>query len=159
MEIQRLPLEDVARFREIRLRSLRDAPASFGTTYQEAATWPHDVWVELFSGITVFVALEGDTDIGMVRATPERESENTASLGSLWVSPETRGKEVGAALIDAVVEWARSKGFVALFLSVNDDNSSAIAFYSCKGFKRTGLVGALPPPREHLGKHQRVLKL
>ncbi len=90
---------------------------------------------------------------------PRGGSENTASLGSLWVAPEARGKEVGAALIDAVFHWARPNGFVELFLSVNDDNSSAITFYSRKGLKRTGQVGALPPPREHLGKHQRVLKL
>ena len=115
MEVHRLTVEEVSRFRTIRLSALRDAP---------------DVNVE-----------------------------NAARIGSLWVAPEARGTGVGESLIDAVVEWARSGGFVELHLEVSDDNGSAIALYRRRGFEPTGAVGTLPPPREHLRTHQRILKL
>jgi ribosomal protein S18 acetylase RimI-like enzyme len=85
--------------------------------------------------------------------------KNAARLGSLWVAPEARGAGVGASLIEVVVEWARSEGFDELRLDVNDDNASAVKLYDLRGFEPTGEVSTLPPPREHLGKHQRVLKL
>ncbi len=46
-----------------------------------------------------------------------------------------------------------------LQLSVNDDNVAAIALYTRKGFEPSRKVGALPPPREHLRRHDRILKL
>lgn len=157
-KIRRLNVDEVARFRAIRLRALRDAPFAFGTTFEEAATWPLEVWSKLFSGLVAFVAVVDGYDVGLVRSAPERGVNDAARLGSLWVAPQARGSGVGASLIDAVVEWARSKGFVELLLEVSDDNVSAIALYDLKGFRPTGEVGTLPPPREHLCRHQRKLK-
>jgi ribosomal protein S18 acetylase RimI-like enzyme len=159
MEIQRLTVEEVARFRAIRLCALRDAPSAFGTTFEEAAMWPPEVWSKLLSGLVAFVAVMGDSDVGLVRGAPDARAENAARLGSLWVAPEARGAGVGASLVDAVVEWAHSKGFVELLLGVSDDNVSAIALYTRKGFEPSGEVGTLPPPREHLSRHERILKL
>ncbi len=77
----------------------------------------------------------------------------------MWVAPEARATGAGAALIDAVVEWARSKGFVKLLLDVGDDNEPAIALYARKGFESSGEVSTLRHPREHIREHQRVLRL
>ena len=159
MELQSPTQRDLARFRAVRLRSLRDAPAAFGTTAEEAAAWPREVWARLFSGLLAFVAVESGQDVGLVRGAPDREVAKAARLGSLWVAPEARGKGVGAALIDAVVGWARDDGFVEVLLDVSDDNVTAIALYDLVGFVPTGRVSALPPPREHLTRHQRTLKL
>jgi ribosomal protein S18 acetylase RimI-like enzyme len=159
MEIQRFTAEDVSRFRAIRLAALRDAPTAFGTTFEEAAIWAPDVWSKLLSGIIAFVSVLDGDDVGLVRGAPDRKVENAGRLGSLWVAPEARGAGVGTSLIDAVVEWARSNGFGELLLEVSDDNGSAIALYHRKGFEPTGEVGTLPPPRQHLTTHQRILKL
>ena len=159
MEIQRLSVEEGARLRAIRLCALRDAPNSFGTTFEESAMWPPEVWAKQLAGTAAFVAIGGDSDVGLVRGVPDGRAKDTARLSSLWVAPEARSTGVGASLIDALVEWARSKGFGQLQLGVNDDNVSAIALYTRKGFEPNGEVGTLPPPREHLRKHQRILKL
>lgn len=159
MEIHRLSVEEVSRFRAIRLSALRDAPAAFGTTFEDAATWTPECWLKLLSGLIAFVAVVGGDDVGLVRCAPDVNAENAARLGSLWVAPAARGTDVGAPLIDAVVEWARSSGFVELCLEVSDDNRSAIALYRRLGFEPTGAVATLPPPREHLRTHQRILKL
>jgi len=78
---------------------------------------------------------------------------------SMWVAPEARGKSIGAALIAAVVDWARRQGFDRLLLDVADDNIPAISLYARKGFEPTGAVSSLPAPREHIVEHERALKL
>jgi ribosomal protein S18 acetylase RimI-like enzyme len=159
MEIRRLRPDELSRFRAIRLRSLRDAPEAFGTTYEGASGWTPERWFELFSSLLAFVAVEGDQDVGMVRTSPDLEVDGVASLGSLWVAPEARCRGVGSALVEAVVEWSRSEGFSDLLLNVADDNDAAIRLYEALGFAPTGRTSTFPAPRDHLVKHQRRLML
>ncbi len=160
MEIQRLTAEEGPRLRTIRLRALRNAPDAFGSTFAEWENRPPEVWSKQLSGtIATFVAVVGDSDIGLVRGAADRNVGDKAWLISMWVAPEARGRGVGEALIDAVVDWARSEGFVALLLDVGDDNAPAIALYTRKGFEPSGEVGTLPTPREHIREHRRVLRL
>ncbi len=159
MAIQTLSVEEGARFRAIRLRAFSDAPSAFGTRFEDAAKWPLEAWSRQLTGVVAFVAVVGGSDVGVVRGVPDEEAEDSARLNSLWVAPEARGTGVGESLIGVVVEWARAKGRVQLQLDVSDSNESAIALYTRRGFVPSGKVGTLPPPREHLGKHQRILKL
>jgi ribosomal protein S18 acetylase RimI-like enzyme len=159
MEVHRLTAGDVSRFRAIRISALRDAPTAFGTTFEEAAAWAPEVWTKLLSEIIVFVAVTDGDDVGLVRCASDRDVESAARLGSLWVAPKARGTGVAGSLVDAVVGWARSRGFAELLLEVSDDNRSSIAFYSRRGFEPNGEVGTLPPPRQYLRKHQRILRL
>ena len=77
----------------------------------------------------------------------------------MWVAPEIRRTGVAAALVELVIEWARTNGVSRLLLDVADENAPAIALYDRKGFKLNGEVGALPPPRQHIREHQRELRL
>ena len=159
MEIQRLTVPEGARLHSIRLCSLRDAPDAFGSTLEESAVRPLEFWSKQLSELATFVAVDGESDVGLVRGAPDEKARDTGWLISMWVAPEARGRGVGEALVDTVVGWARSEGFVKLLLDVGNDNVSAIALYTRKGFEPTGEVGALPPPREHIREHQRVLRL
>jgi ribosomal protein S18 acetylase RimI-like enzyme len=51
------------------------------------------------------------------------------------VKKEYRGKGIGEALMNAVVENARIEGRDRVELDVEGDNESAIAFYKKKGFE------------------------
>ena len=135
MEIQRLTQRDLARFRAVRLRSLRDAPAAFGTTAEEAAAWPREVWARLFSGLLAFVAVESGQDVGLVRGAPDREVAKAARLGSLWVAPEARGRGLGAQLVGAVVDWARLNRADSIELWVMTTNERARRLYERCGFE------------------------
>jgi GNAT superfamily N-acetyltransferase len=106
-----------------------------------------------------FVAVKGDRDVGMVRCSHDESAEETAWLISMWVAPEARRAGVGGALVDAVIDWARSNGVRRLLLDVADHNAAAIALYARKGFKPNGEVSVMPPPREHICEHQRELRL
>ena len=98
-------------------------------------------------------------DVGLVRYGPDRKRGDTAFLISMWVAPEARGRGVGGALVEALVECARSEGFARMELDVGDHNAAAIALYAKKGFDATGERGRLAPPREHLREHRRLLVL
>ena len=159
MIIRQLNTAEVERFRAIRMRGLRDAPAAFGTTFGEACQWSLERWSALFSSLVAFVAVAEDRDVGLVRCAPDLEVGGAARLGSLWVAPEARGRGVGSALVEAVVRWARAEGFNEILLDVADDNHAAGALYDSLGFAPTGRTTAFPVPRAHLNKHQRRLRL
>jgi GNAT superfamily N-acetyltransferase len=59
-------------------------------------------------------------------------------LVGMFVEPVERGRGLGAALVAAVVAWARARGATSLYLWVTATNDSAIALYDKCGFRRTG---------------------
>ena len=159
IEIERLSVDEGRRLRTIRLRALADAPDAFGSTYAEVAVRPLEIWPKQLQEIATFVAVKGAEDVGLVRCASDEQNDETAWLISMWVAPEARGQGVGDALIDAVIECARSSGAIRLLLDVGDHNEQAIALYARKGFEPSGATGALPAPRNHLREHQRELRL
>lgn len=159
MLIERLTDVEAERLRAVRLRSLEDAPDAFGTRHADAAGWPPSRWVEQLAELATFVAVVDGQDAGLARGGAHSERADGAILLSMWVAPEARGRGVGEALIDAVADWARTRGFRRLFLDVADRNDAAIALYARKGFEPTGERGHLPPPREHVTEHERMLEL
>ena len=147
------------RFRDVRLRALGESPDSFGTTLAEASARDESVWFKQLEEIATFVACEDGSDIGLVRGDAVKGRQEAAILLSLWVSNAARGRGVGEALIKAVQEWAREKGFEQLVLEVGDHNHSAIRLYERLGFVPTGRRTTLEPPREHITEHERALSL
>ncbi len=158
MEMKRLSIDEGLRLRTIRLRALADAPDAFGSTHAEVAARPLEMWPKQLQEIATFVAVHDGEDVGLVRCASDAHQQDTAWLISMWVAPEARGHGVGDALIDAVIEYARSSGAIRLLLDVGDHNQQAIALYARKGFKPNGETGSLPAPRDHMREHQRELR-
>lgn len=159
MEVQRLKASEGVRLRSIRLRALQDAPDAFGSTFEETSARPVESWSEQLRQLPTFVAVLEQQDVGLVRGDLDKDDSCTAWLISMWVAPEARGHGVGDALIERVVNWARSAGAHRMLLDVGDENAHAIALYARMGFKPNTVVSTLPPPREHILEHQRELKL
>ncbi len=129
----------------------------------EAVYWPPDATDPKPSPEKIFAAdpvltryLEGwgrPGDAGVVALSPDNER-----MGAAWyrlmppdspgygfvnaatpdvviaVLPEHRSRGVGSMLLRALMEVARSQGFDALSLSVQQDNRSAIRLYERCGF-------------------------
>jgi ribosomal protein S18 acetylase RimI-like enzyme len=66
-----------------------------------------------------------------------------AEIGIAVAADHRRGG-IGAALIDAVEEWARERGAERLTLSTHADNDGAIRFYERLGCTRFGLLMQKP---------------
>lgn len=158
-QIELLGPDDGLRLRRLRLRALADAPDAFGSTLEESEARPLSSWTRQLRDLPTFVAVIDGQDVGMVRGGPDPTDDRTAWLLSMWVAPSARGTGTGDALVDVVIAWARAEGFHRLVLDVADDNHHAVALYARKGFLPTGQTGTLPPPRQHVTEHQRVLDL
>ena len=75
----------------------------------------------------------------LLLAVLERDVENERFLmDGIFVAPEARGQGVGTALIDAICEEARGRGYRQVRLDVIDTNPRARARYLHEGFEETG---------------------
>jgi ribosomal protein S18 acetylase RimI-like enzyme len=63
--------------------------------------------------------------------------ERTPEL-AIAVVPNARGKGVGAKLLAALIERARTEGYGTISLSVDRNNAGAIGLYERHGFERVG---------------------
>ncbi len=59
-----------------------------------------------------------------------------AYLGLMYTDPDFRGMGVNAKIIEALKQWALSKGLYEMRLTVYSDNISAIKAYEKTGFKK-----------------------
>jgi GNAT superfamily N-acetyltransferase len=131
-------------YRAIRLASLRDAPYAFGSTYKAEVGASEDSWRHRLSDRTRFVAEVEGKVVGTVGAGPG-EFDGAAALTALWVDPGFRSAGVGAALVDAVVDWAKGNGFNQVLLWVTEVNEKAQRLYERHGFARTGRMIEVRP--------------
>jgi GNAT superfamily N-acetyltransferase len=139
--VRRIRPDEVWRLRALRLRALAEAPQAFGSTLAKESTFADAVWVERATrgaageDKVTYVAEEGDRLVGLVTGSVEA---GRFDLFGMFVEPEARGRGVGAALVEAVIAWARARGATILYLGVTSTNHSAIALYERCGFRPTG---------------------
>ena len=128
--------DDVADYRAIRLAALKDSPEAFGSTCEAEAGLSQAAFAERLATTTVLGAYDGARIVGMV-GFKQQTIAKLAHKGFVWgfyVSPEVRGRGVGAALVDGVVVAAT--GVVEqLTLSVVQGNAAALALYARCGFE------------------------
>ncbi len=126
------------------------------------ARWHHDEWHHLNPGDTVekrvirmrehlgrrqipttFIALDGETLLGsacLLADDMHQYRDLTPWLASVFVAPEHRGCGAGSAVVERVVEEARSLGVKTLYLYTPDRES----FYARMGWtvhERTQYMG------------------
>ncbi len=136
---------EAARFRELRLRALIDAPFAFGSSFERESTLSQSEWDAVALGRgwgqsagAVFVAVDGDQWLGMAGGFLRGDDPGVAVLWGLWVAPVARRQGLGRQLVDAVVGWAREAGALRLELSVTDQADAAMALYTGLGLEPTG---------------------
>jgi ribosomal protein S18 acetylase RimI-like enzyme len=93
-------------------------------------------------GAEVWVAVDGAAVLGTVTwpgiGSPHRElaADDEAEFRMLAVDPSVQGRGVGRALLDAVVDRARSEGFRRVVLSTAPWSAAAHRLYEQSGFVR-----------------------
>lgn len=150
IEVRPLRADETGLLKTLRLRSLAAAPDSFATSFADASAKPDAYWQEMTRSVTepgrhvMFVAENGAAPLGLAFGLLDKEHAATAHLGGMWVDPAARGLGAGRALGEAVLAWARERGFARVNLWVTDGNAAAIALYERMGFARSGGRGRLP---------------
>ncbi len=129
-----------------------------GLTSEQA----RELWTMRPPGRTV--VHEGpDKILGSATMGPNRPGRGShVGTGSFMVSPAARGRGVGRALAEHVVEWHRDQGYRAIqFNAVVETNTAAVRLWQDLGFEIVGTVPAAFESRNHgfVGLHVMHLAL
>lgn len=158
--IRRTTPDDWRQVRELRLEMIRDTPAAYVETLEQAEVHDEAEWRRRGArghaehGISVVaVAPSGRWVATMGGFVPDAASGPL--LVGVYVAPDVRGREVGLAdaMLTTVEDWARTEAD-RLTLHVHEDNARARAFYLRRGFVATGRT--LPYP---LAPEQREVEM
>lgn len=140
---RRATKDDVALFREVRLKALKESPDAYGSTYESALqrdqrSWEEQLWSTTSGGDrnTQF-AFADDQCIG-IAALYREPSALSGDIIMMWVDPGHRGSGAASSLVHNLLRWAKDSGFTAVSLEVTDSNARAIKFYENQGFRDTG---------------------
>ena len=119
-------------------------------------------WMERPPGATV-VAEAAGTLLGTAKMGPNRPGRGAhVGTASFMVSSAARGRGVGRALAEHVVEWHREHGFRGIqFNAVVETNLVAVRLWQALGFEVVGTVpGAFDHPTQgYVGLHVMYLPL
>ncbi|MBA3307258.1 MAG: GNAT family N-acetyltransferase [Chloroflexi bacterium] len=140
--VRRITAADGPLLRELRLRSLSEAPEAFGQSLADAAARPDAEWRAEAKAASQgdrrawFIAHDAGADrttsVGVVLV--RRRPPDVALVFSMWVDPQVRRGGVGRVLIRAATDWAASWGADRVVLWVVAGNEPAIRFYQRLGF-------------------------
>jgi ribosomal protein S18 acetylase RimI-like enzyme len=133
--------------RDARIQSLVDAPRQFGVTEEEARALPDGEWQAMVAEGEagqlghVVVATSGTEPVGLAIIERDRfeRRQHRARVWAVWVHRDFRGRGVGRRLMTALLDWARARGVVAVYLDVVVGNDPARSLYERLGFVRRDL--------------------
>ncbi len=142
--VRRLGPDDASALFAVRLRALREHPRAFLSSEEE----------DTALGVEGFAARLASTDraltlggyavgalvamAGVARATHVK-ARHRAVLWGVYVAPEHRRSGLGRAIVLGAIEEARGMGIEALTLSVDAQNTPALALYRSLGFAAWGV--------------------
>ena len=93
------------------------------TPHKLAIAWSGDGVAMALAAAAVFVSV----------SDPRRDQWRQVELKELFVLPEFRSREIGAALLDWIEDWATLNGVSRMDWHVKSDNHRGIAFYEAHG--------------------------
>ena len=93
-------------------------------------------------GHAVFVADLGGTIVGMAAACMESGLHDDALLGRVTaavVDAESRGRGIGASLVQHMEDWCREQGAERITLTSASHRAGAHKFYAALGYEQSGV--------------------
>ncbi len=138
MNVRRAVVGDEAILRDLRLQALTDEPYAFGSTYERELARSTEDWRRWMSPGVTFILEDSHVARGIVAGARDASETGIVHLMAMWVHPAVRGGGGGDALVDAIVDWARTEGATVVQLQVVEDNPRARRFYERNGFRLTG---------------------
>ncbi|EWG13114.1 GNAT family N-acetyltransferase [Cytobacillus firmus] len=143
MEIRLLRPDDAEIYKELRIEGLKKNPEAFGSSYEEEAGRPPEVYGERFRGDNSFHygAFENGELIGVVSLVRDTglKMKHRSNIYAMYVTESARMNGVGKSLVSKAVETARSwEGVEQIHLAVMSENTPAKKLYASFGFEVYG---------------------
>jgi len=141
IEIVRLAVKDWQEYKKIRLDALQNAPQAFGSSYADNREKPDSYWQSRLAdaangnGSWLLFAKENQQLVGMIGAFIEENEPDTASIISVFVTGEARGKKISKMLMSAIITELKNKGIKTAQLTVNTNQLPALNLYKSFGFQ------------------------
>ena len=142
MRIRTLEPSDVGLFHSFRLRGLREDPEAFGSTFEEESVMSAEARRSRFHCTDENFVLGAFGEEGQLIGVAGFYRDAHLKLrhkGFVWgmfVSPESRGRGVGRALLSSVIERGRSlPGLEQICLDVVTAKEAARGLYLSQGFQ------------------------
>jgi ribosomal protein S18 acetylase RimI-like enzyme len=142
VDVRQLAAHEWTVWRDLRLRSLADAPDAFCADVDAERSRSDEWWMDLVSSTVahprgaLWCAEIDEEPVGI--AFSRIDGEGVVHIGSMWVSPEGRTAGIGRALVESAVAWGRSGGASTAELWVTVGNGHAELLYERSGFIDTG---------------------
>jgi diamine N-acetyltransferase len=147
IEIREATFQDIPTMREVAISSYTDTFAIHNTPENMAAFFVDTYDLKKMQaefqepGSRLFLAFEGDSQVGFVRLRTSNEVEsligkNTIELQRLYVLTSAQGKSVGRLLMEASMAYAQQKKYEWIWLGVWEKNFRAQRFYKNWGFEK-----------------------
>ena len=106
-EVRVLGPDDWQTWREIRLRSLVDAPEAFGSTLEREEAFEEAHWRQRLESVSVVVTVDGEP---VALGGGFRVREGWMQVIAMWTDPAYRRRGLSLAILDVVVAAARAEG-------------------------------------------------
>ena len=143
--IRPLTTSDTSAFKNLRLASLSQDPASWLATNEEEISQPDYYFSNKISYANTpplfgyWGVFEDDKLVAYAQIASSfwHKKRHIATLYDVCVSTADRRKGLGSKLIDFIIQKAKLSGFIEqILLWVTSQNSDAISFYESLGFKK-----------------------
>ena len=144
MEIRYLNADDAGEWLRLRLEALKCDPEAFGASFEEYQSLsPEEVKRRLWSNSDAFVvgAFDEDLLVGMAGFYRDQgiKSRHKGHVWGVYVSSALRGKKLGRALMERLLERARTvRGVEQILISVTSTQTAAMRLYRSLGFEVFG---------------------
>ncbi len=133
--------DEWTKYKNLRLRALKEEPQAYGSSYAENSTKPEEFWKQrLLDAIQektqwLVFAKSDNHLVGMVGAFAEKEPD-VAHIISVYVVPEARGNGISKDLMrDLLNRIKRNSWIKKIIVDVNPQQHAALNLYKNLGFK------------------------
>ena len=127
--------DDWAQVCEIYLEGVREGNSTFET---EAPSW--DAWDEAHLKRPRLVMRDGARMLGWAALGPvsKRRVYNGVAEVTIYVTQSARGKGIGRALLEALIEQSEQEGIWTLQASIFPENTASVELHLKCGFRKVG---------------------
>lgn len=143
MHIIELSAEQAEIYRALRLKGLKEEPASFSSSYENEVQDALIIYEEFLKNKNqiVFGAFEDIKLVGILTLSFKNQTKQThiASFEELYVDQAYRGQSISKSMMASAIMRARDLNCEQIHLSVNIKNQAAKRIYTSFGFEIIGM--------------------